>query len=97
MGGRRKSAKLARHVGFRRVARWFRTYPLRAMITVSLLSVVLALAMGAPATSNVVQDVAGDFVGGVVAALVVFAVADGACGFTERRRGSGSHLRQPWA
>jgi hypothetical protein len=56
------------------------------MVAVCLACVAVALAIGAWAPCAFLQNAAADFVGGVVAALVIFGVAEVAFGFTQTRR-----------
>ncbi|TKJ29702.1 MAG: hypothetical protein CEE40_07635 [Chloroflexi bacterium B3_Chlor] len=78
--------RLAGLVDYSRFARWFRTHPFLAMTAVSLASIAFALALGAWVPSAFFQNVAADFVGGVVGALVIFGVAEVAFGFTQTRK-----------
>jgi hypothetical protein len=64
---------------------WFATKPLRAMVAVSLICIAVALALGKLIPWPFLQNAAADFVGGLLAGLVIFALADAALGLTERR------------
>lgn len=68
-----------------RLGTWFATDPLKAMIAACLACVAVALALGAWAPWPFLQNAAADFVGGMLAGLIIFALANVAFGFTERR------------
>jgi len=68
-----------------RLAAWFRTDPLKAMVAACLACLAGAVALGQWAPWPFLQNAAADFVGGIAAGLVLFVVANIALGFTERR------------
>jgi len=68
------------------LAIWIATDPLKAMVVVCVACVAVALAVGVWAPSRFLQNAAADFVGGVVAALVIFGIAEVAFGFSQTRK-----------
>ena len=68
-----------------RLGSWFATDTLKAMAAVCFAFVVLAFAVGALVPHPFVQNVAADLIGGLLAGLVIFGLANIAFGFTERR------------
>ena len=68
-----------------RLGTWSETNPLKAVGAACLAFVTVALAFGAWAPWPIVQSAAADFVGGMLAGLIIFGLANVAFGFTERR------------
>ena len=65
--------------------KWLRSHPLLVAGLVCSMLLLLAVALGLLTNSEFVQAAAAHFVGGILAALVVFGMADIAFGFTQRR------------
>ena len=79
-----------------RLGTWFATDPLKAMAAVCIAFVVLAFAVGALVPCSFVQNVAADLIGGLLAGLVIFGLANIAFGFTERRESERHALRMAY-
>ena len=75
----------------------FVTHPLGAVAAVCLAFVAVALALGTFVPWPFLQNVAADFVGGLVAGLLIFYLANIAFGFTERRKKQRHALRTAYA
>ena len=65
--------------------KWLRSHPLLVAGLVCSIALLLAVGLGLRTKSEFVQAAAAHFVGGILAALVVFGMADIAFGFTQRR------------
>jgi len=64
---------------------WFRTDPLKAMFVVCSACVAAVLALAPRLPWRFLQDAAADFVGGTLAGMLIFVLANVAFGFTEKR------------
>ncbi|HUW13897.1 MAG TPA: hypothetical protein VM537_29505 [Anaerolineae bacterium] len=78
--------KLGRRLHGAGFARWINTHPLQAATAACAVSVLLATALGAWTRSTFLQNAAANLVGGIVAAIVVFSMADVAFGFSQTRK-----------
>jgi hypothetical protein len=76
-----------------RLGTWFAAKPWRVVIAGCFVLAALVFAVGAKAPSPFVQNVAADLLGGLIAGLVIFGLADVAFGFTERREKQHHALR----
>jgi len=74
----------------------FVTHPLGAMVAVCLAGVAVALALGTLIPWPFLQNAAADFVGGLLAGLLIFYVANIVFGFTEKREKERHALRMAY-
>ena len=79
-----------------RLATWSATNPLKAMGAVCLAFAAVGLALGALAPWQFLKNASTDFVGGVLAGLLIFGLANIAFGFTERREKERHALRMAY-